>query len=314
VTRSGTTIPHFVVWALKDPSAANLDRLQIVKGWSKNGQSFEKVYDVVWSDDRKPDPVTGKVPPIGSTVDIASATYDDSTGKTELLGTWSDPDFDPSLDAFYYARALAVPTPRWTTIQAAELGISPPEMVAATVQERAWSTPIWYTPTSDARAKAVAGKTTDDLKKDGAVALTDDELKTLITGKYLWLKNLNTGGLMKSRWTEDGLLLFMNIDPRVPQPSEFGDLAAHSYLGEANSAWSISDGKIVTNFGNRDYSYSVYKVETAASGSSDKSEPTYYFARSNEFGYANYEVVAAPTFLGTEITDAVVPTESVPGK
>lgn len=313
-TRSGTTIPHFVVWALKDPSAANLDRIQIVKGWSRNGQSFEKIYDVVWSDDRKPDPVTGKVPPIGSTVDIASATYDDSTGKTELIGTWSDPDFDPSLDAFYYARALAVPTPRWTTIQAAELGISPPEMVAATVQERAWSSPIWYTPTEAARAKAVAGKTTDDLKKEGAVALNDDELKALIAGKYLWLKNLNTGGLMKTRWTEDGLLMFMNIDPRIPQPSEFGNLAAHSYLGEANSAYSISDGKIVTNFGNRDYSYTVYKQEAAGSGSNDTPKPTYHFARSNEFGYANYEVVAPPTFLGTEITDAVVPTETVPGQ
>ncbi|MHA7777222.1 DUF3604 domain-containing protein [Roseibium sp. M-1] len=314
VTRSGTTIPHFVVWALKDPSAANLDRIQIVKGWSKNGQSFEKVYDVAWSDDRTPDLVTGKVPPIGSTVDIASATYDDSTGKTELIGTWSDPDFDPSLDAFYYARALAVPTPRWTTIQAASLGIAPPQTVAATVQERAWSTPIWYTPTTDARSKAVAGKTTDDLTKDGAVALTDDELKTLVTGKYLWLKNLNTSGLMKSRWTEDGLLMFMNVDPRIPQPSEFGNLAAHSYLGEANSAYSISDGKIVTNFGNRDYSYTVYKQETADSGASGKSEPVYYFARSNEFGYANYEVVAPPTFLGTEITDAVVPAKTVPGK
>ncbi|AML53784.1 hypothetical protein RC74_21015 [Falsihalocynthiibacter arcticus] len=312
VTRSGTTTPHFVVWAIKDPSAANLDRIQIVKGWSQNGQSFEKIFDVVWSDDRVPDVVTGKVPAIESTVNIASATYDDTTGKTELIGTWSDPEFDASLDAFYYARALAVPTPRWTTIQAKDLGVSPPEMVSATVQERAWSSPIWYTPSSDARGQAVAGKTTDDLEKAGAVALTDAELKTLVSGKYLWLKNSVTGGLMKSRWTEDGLLMFMNIDPRIDIPSEFGDLVAHSNLGEANSAYSIADGKIVTNFGNRDYNYAVYKMEPAKSASADdKAKSSYYFARSNEFGYANYEVVEPPVFLGTEITDAVVPSESI---
>jgi hypothetical protein len=325
VTRSGSVSPHFIVSAVKDPSAANLDRIQIVKGWSVNGQSYEKVHDVVWWGDRTPDPVTGKVPAVESTVDIASATYDDTTGAAELITVWTDPDFDPSLDAFYYARALAVPTPRWTTIQAAEMGISPPEIVAATVQERAWSSPVWYTPTSDARAKAVAGMTVDDLTGKGAVALTDDELKTLVSGKYLWLKNTVTGGQMKTRWTEDGLFLIMNVDPRIPQPSEFGDLARHSYLGESNSAWSIADGKLVTNFGNRDYTYTVYKLDPAGSDSSEGStsgassnattasgmaaKPTYYFARSNEFGYVNYEVIDPPVFLGTEITDAEVPTE-----
>ncbi|TPE49767.1 DUF3604 domain-containing protein [Amaricoccus solimangrovi] len=319
VTRSGGTAPHFIVWAVKDPSAANLDRIQIVKGWSVNGQSYEKVHDVVWWGDRQPDPVTGKVPAIESTVDIASATYDDTTGAAELITVWTDPDFDPSLDAFYYARALAVPTPRWTTIQAREMGISPPEMVAATVQERAWSSPIWYTPTSDARAKAVAGMTVDDLTGKGAVALIDDELKTLVSAKYLWLKNTVTGGSFKTRWTEDGLFMIMNVDPRIPQPSEFGDLARHSYLGEANSAWSIADGKLVTNFGNRDYGYTVYKLDPSSRGasstsgattaSSTEAKPTYYFARSNEFGYVNYKVIDPPVFLGTEITDAQVPAE-----
>ncbi|MEJ8574266.1 DUF3604 domain-containing protein [Microbaculum marinum] len=303
VTRSGESVPRFVVWALKDPSAANLDRIQIVKGWSKDGQSFEKVYDVVWSGDREPD-VFGKVPAIQSTVDLVSATYDDTTGKTELIGYWSDPDFDPSLDAFYYARALAIPTPRWTTIQARELGVPPPEMVPATVQERAWSSPIWYTPTADERAKAVAGRTVDDLEKQGAVALNDDELKSLVTGKYLWLKNAVTGGLMKTRWTSDGLLLIMNVDPRIPQPSEFGDLPSHSYLGNPNSAYSIADGKLVTNFGNRDYTYKVYKP---SGHGDDKGGVGLIFARSNEFGYANYEVVEPPVFLGTEVTGATVP-------
>jgi Protein of unknown function (DUF3604) len=105
--------PTFVVWAVKDPTSGNLDRIQIVKGWTKHGQSFEKIYDVVWSGNRKPDKWTGKVLPIESTVDIDNATYSNDVGATELRTVWTDPDFDPSLHAFYYARALEIPTPRW---------------------------------------------------------------------------------------------------------------------------------------------------------------------------------------------------------
>ncbi|MBY8975978.1 DUF3604 domain-containing protein [Rhodobacteraceae bacterium NNCM2] len=309
VSWSGEAAPNFVVWALKDPSAANLDRIQIVKGWSKNGQSFEKIYDVVWSGERQRDAFTGRVPAIESTVDLVSATYDDTTGKTQLIGTWSDPDFDPSLDAFYYARALAIPTPRWTTIQARMMNVAPPQTVPGTVQERAWSSPIWYTPGADARSTADAGKTVEELEKAGAVALTDAELTELVSGKFVWLRNTVTGGILKTQWSKEGLLLMMNVDPRIDQPSEFGDLPTHSYLGDPNSAYSISDGKIVTNFGNRDYSYKVLKV--AGEGGSASAKPTHYFARSNEFGYANYEVIEPPTFLGTEVTGATVPPEAV---
>src|SRR5271165_6126045 len=127
--------PTFIVWAVKDPTSGNLDRIQIVKGWSQSGQSFEKIYDVVWAGDRKPDKWTGKIPPIGSTVDIETATYTNTIGSTELKTVWADPEFDPSLHAFYYARVLEIPTPRWTTIQAKELGIAPPGVVSPTVQE-----------------------------------------------------------------------------------------------------------------------------------------------------------------------------------
>ena len=122
--------PTFIVWAVKDPTSGNLDRIQIIKGWSKHGQSFEQVYDVAWSGDRKPDRFTGRVGPVGSTVNIESATYTNSIGATELKALWTDPQFDPSLHAFYYARALEIPTPRWTTIQAHQLGIAPPDVVA----------------------------------------------------------------------------------------------------------------------------------------------------------------------------------------
>ena len=131
--------PTFMVWAVKDPTSGNLDRIQIVKGWTKSGQSFEKIFDVVWAGDRKPDKWTGVVPPIGSTVDIENATYTNTIGAVELKTVWTDPEFDPSLHAFYYARVLEIPTPRWTTIQAQELGIAPPDVVAATIQERAWT-------------------------------------------------------------------------------------------------------------------------------------------------------------------------------
>ena len=142
-----------------------------MKGWSKSGQSFEKIFDVVWSGNRKPSKWTGRIPNIQSTVDIENATYTNSVGSVELKTVWTDPEFDPSLHAFYYARVLEIPTPRWTTIQAHELGIAPPDLVSATVQERAWSSPIWYTPSADARKGGAAGTTVTDLTKKGAVAL-----------------------------------------------------------------------------------------------------------------------------------------------
>ncbi len=190
---ASTTAPSFAVWAVKDPTSGNLDRIQIVKGWTKSGQSFEKVFDVAWAGDREPDKWTGVVPPVGSTVDIEKATYTNSIGAVELETVWTDPEFDPSTHAFYYARVLEIPTPRWTTIQAAQLGIAPPDIVAPTQQERAWSSPIWYTPTAEATQPAKKGLTVDELKKQGAVALRDAELKALFVDKSPWLQNNVTG-------------------------------------------------------------------------------------------------------------------------
>ena len=138
--------PTFAVWALKDPESANLDRIQIIKGWYKDGHPWEKVYDVAWSDGRKPDAKTGKLPAVGNTVNIKKASYTDKIGDTQLAVVWTDPDFDPSQHAVYYARVIEIPTPRWSTYDAKALGIEPPKDVPATIQERAWSSPIWYTP------------------------------------------------------------------------------------------------------------------------------------------------------------------------
>ncbi len=139
--------PTFLVAALKDPVEANLDRIQIVKGWlDKDGRAREKVYDVVLSDGRTAG-ADGSVKPVGNTVNLKTATYTNTIGDTELSTVWSDPDFDPAARAFYYARVLQIPTPRHSLFDAVALGIDPQATGhPATIQERAYSSPIWFTP------------------------------------------------------------------------------------------------------------------------------------------------------------------------
>jgi len=272
--------PAFVVWAVKDPTSGNLDRIEIVKGWTKNGQSFEKIYDVVWAGDRKPERWTGRIPAIQSTVDVDNATYTNSVGAVELKTVWTDPEFDPSLHAFYYARTLEIPTPRWTTIQAKQVGIAPPDVVPATVQERAWSSPIWYSPGAEARKGAKAGTTVADLTGKGAKPLGDDDLKALLVGKSYWFRNTVTGGMVKARFDVDGNSIMMHVGKRAMLPSASGPVVKNAYQ-IVPTPYSIRNGRLVTMVGNTPIEVAVYKVGD-----------TYYAARSNEFGYANYEMLA----------------------
>ena len=139
--------PTFILVAAKDPDGANLDRTQIIKGWlDGEGALHEKVYDVAWSGDRAADPETGKVGPVGSTVNLADATFDNSIGAAELAVVWRDPDFDPDQRAFYYARVIEIPRPRWTTKDQAWFGVELPDDLPLTIQDRAYTSPIWYTP------------------------------------------------------------------------------------------------------------------------------------------------------------------------
>jgi hypothetical protein len=139
---------RFLVAALKDPLSGNLDRIQIVKGWlDKKGNTHEKVFNVAWGDAEKRQlDADGKLPPVGNTVDIENATWTNTIGDSELITYWEDPEFNPDQRAFYYARVLEIPTPRWVVYDAKRYNIELGEEVWKTLQERAYTSPIWYTP------------------------------------------------------------------------------------------------------------------------------------------------------------------------
>jgi hypothetical protein len=144
-SRGMKTSPSFMVFALRDPIGANLDRIQIVKGWHDGEQMQEKVYDVVWSGKRQPGS-DGRLPAVGNTVNVGNASWSNSIGSSELGTVWSDPDFNPKHQAFYYARVLEIPTPRWSTYDAFRFGVDIPEGAPTSTQERAYTSPIWYKP------------------------------------------------------------------------------------------------------------------------------------------------------------------------
>jgi hypothetical protein len=138
----------FLVAAMKDPLGANLDRIQIIKGWvDDQGKTQEKVYDVVWGDAEKRKPGSdGKLPPVGNTVNVEEAIWTNTIGDPELIAAWNAPDFDAKQPAFYYARVIEIPTPRWTCYDAKRFGVKMPKEVPMTLQERGYTSPIWYTP------------------------------------------------------------------------------------------------------------------------------------------------------------------------
>jgi hypothetical protein len=268
--------PSFVVWAAKDPDSANLDRVQVVKGWSINGQSFEKIYDIAWAGARKPDASTGKVPAIGSTVDLTKGTYTNTIGAVELKTVWTDPDFDAALDAFYYVRVLEIPTPRWSSMQAVKLGRVPPSGsgFTAVIQERAWSSPIWYTPSAEARKASKPGLTIAELSKQGAQMLGDAQLKELLVGKTVKVRNSVTGQHFEILHGATGRRLIASVDGKAADLREVGEM-----MHGGDPDYEIRDGRLRTDINGSEFDVAVYRL-------GDK----YLAARSNEFGYANYEV------------------------
>ena len=264
--------PTFMFWAVKDPDSGNLDRIQIVKGWSKYGQSFEKVYDVTWSGNRKPDPKSGKVPPVGNTVDLSVPSYKNTIGSADLSDMWTDPEFDPTQRAFYYARVLEIPTPRWSTFDAVKLGIAPLPELHATIQERAFSSPIWYTPGEADLVKArAAGLTVAGLEGQKARELTNDEIRELIVGKTVRIKNTVTGAEFSAYYGTDG---------NRTLTAAVGFAGLHNGGSYGTNPYEIKDGRLSSslNDGSR-FSSRIFKL-------GDR----YVAARSDEAGYANYEV------------------------
>ena len=139
--------PTFLVAALKDPIGTNLDRIQIIKGWvDRDGKTQERIYDVAVSGGRKIGADGRCKTSVDNSVDAANATWTNTIGDPELITVWKDPDFDPSLNAFYYARVIEIPTPRWTAYDAKRFGVKMSEEVPMTTQERAYTSPIWYSP------------------------------------------------------------------------------------------------------------------------------------------------------------------------
>ena len=137
---------NFMIHAAKDPKGANLDRIQVIKGWTKSGKTFEKIYEVAFSGKRKVDK-NGKITAVGNTIDYKSATYKNTIGATELATVWTDPDFDPSVETFYYVRVLEIPTPHWSIYDAVRFGVEHPKDAPSVNIEKAYSSPIWYAPT-----------------------------------------------------------------------------------------------------------------------------------------------------------------------
>ncbi len=266
--------PTFLVWAMKDSDSGNLDRIQIVKGWTKNGQSFEKIYDVALADDRKVNPKTGKAPPVGNTVNIAKATYENSIGDAQLAAFWSDPDFEPAERAFYYARVLEIPTPRWSTYDAVKLGIPIPAGLPATIQERAYTSPIWYTPDEALLAQNRADAlTVSSLKAQGAQELNTRQIKKLIVNKRVKIRNLVTDELLEAFYRPDGKRTLSSLA---------GYASAHGSFGGITNPYTIEKNMLSSSFDDgSQFSSRIYKLE-------DK----YYGAKSDEAGYVNYVVEA----------------------
>jgi hypothetical protein len=143
---AGEKAPTFLIWATRDPNSAPLQRLQIIKGWFEDGAAQERVIDVACSDGLSPDPTTQRCPDNGAAVDLSDCSISTDRGAAELQTLWSDPDFDPAERAFYYVRVLENPKCRWSSWDAAQAGVEPRPDLPATIQDRAWSSPIWYAP------------------------------------------------------------------------------------------------------------------------------------------------------------------------
>ncbi len=226
------------------------------------------MFDVVASDGRQPDPRTGHMPLVGSTVDVSAAAYTNDIGATELAAGWTDPDFDPTLACVYYARILEIPTPRWSTYDAVRHGLPIPTNAPATVQQRAWTSPVWYTPSGQDRAERPTPEglfTVAELADRGVVPMTDDEIRAVTVGKTVRSVNLVTGFEVTIHYGADGSRSLMGLGDRPTV-----------------TPYEIRDGRrIETSLLGDRMSIALFSVDGRVLG-----------AREDEAGYVNYEAFA----------------------
>lgn len=274
--------PTFLIQAAKDPVEANLDRIQVIKGWlGADGDVYERVYDVALSDGR-----TDGAVPVGNTVDLESASYTNDIGDAELVAVWTDPDFDPGLRAFYYVRVLQIPTPRHSLFDAIALGIDPAETKhPTTIQERAYSSPIWYTP-DDAILTQVAALSVPEQERlmvqailgDGFAQMSGDDIKALI-GRELVLRDLTSGQEYDGMLLEGGTRV---LSARAGSPAQAGQAVFHGgapvMMGEAG--YEIRDDSIVSSDGLRTITSTLYRKGDQILA-----------ARDVDNGQINYEVI-----------------------
>jgi len=288
--------PRFLVWAAKDPLSANLQRLQIIKGWTDTDGTHEKVYDVACSDGLVPDSSTYRCPDNGVQVDLKTCNYSEFKGASELKATWTDPEFDSSHRAFYYARILENPTCRWSTYDANTLGIEPLKEVSPTVQERAWSSPIWYTPSTTAikadkigtaiqeDKKAVINKLLNLLKakkpllqalieqlaakRYPAQKLSTRQIGKLLQGKTVTYLNRRDGSTSEVLFTQKGKReLILDPDYMVSTPYEIRDDQLYERSGR-----------------DKEHGTSIYQVR-------GDSQFHYITCDSRDNGYCNWEII-----------------------
>ena len=285
------TAPRFVVWAVKDPTTANLDRIQVVKGWTKNGQSFEKVFDVAWSGDRKPDKWTGQGagdPEHGGPreshlhqlrrLDGTQDGVDRSRVRSQPARVLLRPrarDPDAALDA-HSGREIRAAAARHRAAHGAGTRLELADLVHAVgrgAQER------------------VGGDDRRRSEEEGCHALGDAQLKALIVGKAFWMRNNVTGEQFSQNFTAEGQTIVFRVGTNAVMPSGFGNVERDGYRG-MTSAYKIEGGKLVIPVSQDPYSFTFYKLGD-----------TYYAARSNEFGYANYEIIPAPQIAANPLTE-----------
>jgi hypothetical protein len=275
--------PTFLVHAAKDPKEANLDRIQIVKGWlGTDGKTYEKIYDLALSDGR-----TDGSQPVGNTVDLETGMYTNDIGAPELVAVWTDPEFDPGLRAFYYVRVIQIPTPRHSLYDAIALGIDPADTKhPTTIQERAYSSPIWYTP-DPAALKEVPklafaekeGISVDELLASGFTQLTGEQIRQELLGKTLVLRDLRSGREYEGMLLEGGKRVLK--ETTVEGARQSADALFHGggpvLLGEA--AYEIKDDVIVTTDGLRTIESTLYRQGSRIVA-----------ARDVDHGVVNYEL------------------------